>query len=54
MYKQLNITSQIEIAKTRLRAARNENNPTEISVWESILKSLQENLKHNTTKGVNV
>lgn len=38
----MNIASQIEIAKTRLEAARKENNPTEIRVWESILKSLQE------------
>lgn len=50
MCKQLNITSQIEIAKTRLIAARNENNPTEITVWESILNSLQENLKNTTEK----
>jgi len=49
MCKQLSITSQIEIAKTRLVAARNENNPTEIIVWESILNSLQENLKIHTT-----
>ena len=40
--RQMNIASQIEIAKTRLEAARKENNPTEIRVWESILKSLQE------------
>lgn len=38
----MNIASQIEIAKTRLEATRKENNPTEIRVWESILKSLQE------------
>ena len=43
----MNIASQIEIAKTRLEAARKENNPTEISVWESILKSLQELKKIN-------
>lgn len=38
----MNIASQIEIAKTRLEEARKENNPAEIRVWESILKSLQE------------
>lgn len=37
----MKIANQIKIAKTRLKTAEKEKNPTEIEVWTSILKSLQ-------------
>lgn len=37
----MKIANQIKIAKTRLKTAEKENNPTEIKVWTALLKSLK-------------
>lgn len=36
----MKLSGQIKIAKTRIKAAMAENNPTEKEVWKSILDSL--------------
>ena len=36
----IKLSSQIKIAKTRIKTSIVENNPTEKEVWKSILESL--------------
>lgn len=40
LMNEMKLANQIKVAKTRLKTATLENNPTEKEVWKSILNSL--------------